>query len=537
MMDYKVLYRKYRPTRFDEMVGQKFTVEMLKNAVINNKIAHAYIFTGPRGTGKTSSAKIFAKTINCLSPVDGEACGKCSNCLSFSNSPDIIEIDAASNNGVDDIRELINNVKIAPTEGKYKVYIIDEVHMMTQSAFNALLLTLEEPPSHAVFIMATTNIESVPITILSRCQRFNFTKISLDDLCNQLKFVCKNENISIDDDAILEIASLSEGGMRDALSLLDQLSSTNTKITTDLIVANYGSISYSFINNVIEALDSSNLTSLHEYFSQLSTSGADYKIFMKKFIDSLVGSFNNNKFKRLTYSQVKSIVFEFNSIFNEININVNPFMLLELILINNLAHDVTPHADESINILNTAKSDDLVNSKIQDNDNLSVSSSFSSHDDVSSVQVSDDFVKLRINNCFYGAKKSILNDIKQIWNDIRDSSRLSDEVISYVSDTDVVASSSSYAILVTDLDSTKHIINENLKILEDEVKSYFDEVMHFIVLSKNEWLNVKKEYVTNIKNGYIYKFIPENIEDDINTTQNDEILETNIFESDKIEIV
>ena len=261
--------------------------------------------------------------------------------------------------------------------------------------------------------MATTNIESVPITILSRCQRFNFTKISLDDLCNQLKFVCKNENISIDDDAIKEIASLSEGGMRDALSLLDQLSSTNTKITTDLIVANYGSISYSFINNVIEALDSSNLTSLHEYFSQLSTSGADYKIFMKKFIDSLVGSFNNNKFKRLTYSQVKSIVFEFNSIFNEININVNPFMLLELILINNLAHDVTPHADESINILNTAKSDDLVNSKIQDNDNLSVSSSFSSHDDVSTVQVSDDFVKVRINNCFYGAKKSILNDIKQ----------------------------------------------------------------------------------------------------------------------------
>ena len=177
-MNYKVLYRKYRPDRFSNIVGQDYSIQMLKNAIIHQKISHAYLFTGPRGTGKTSTAKVFAKTINCLNPIDGEACGKCANCLSFATSPDIIEIDAASNNGVDDIRELINNVKIAPSTGKYKIYIIDEVHMMTTSAFNALLLTLEEPPKHAVFIMATTNVESVPITILSRCQRFNFQKIS-----------------------------------------------------------------------------------------------------------------------------------------------------------------------------------------------------------------------------------------------------------------------------------------------------------------------------------------------------------------------
>ena len=181
-MNYKVLYRKYRPDKFENIIGQDYSIQMLKNSIIHNKISHAYLFTGPRGTGKTSTAKVFAKTINCLNPVNGEACGKCAACLAFSTSPDIIEIDAASNNGVDDIRELINNVKIAPSEGKYKIYIIDEVHMMTTSAFNALLLTLEEPPAHAVFIMATTNVENVPITILSRCQRFNFQKISLENL-------------------------------------------------------------------------------------------------------------------------------------------------------------------------------------------------------------------------------------------------------------------------------------------------------------------------------------------------------------------
>ena len=188
-MEYKVFYRKYRPDSFKNIIGQDYSKNMLQNAVKNEKVSHAYIFTGPRGTGKTSTAKVFAKAINCEQPLDGEACGKC----------------ASSNNGVDEVRELINNVKIAPTNSKYKIYIIDEVHMMTQSAFNALLLTLEEPPAHVIFIMATTNIESVPITILSRCQRFDFKKFSIEELVSQIKYVCKQENIQITNDAVEEL--------------------------------------------------------------------------------------------------------------------------------------------------------------------------------------------------------------------------------------------------------------------------------------------------------------------------------------------
>ena len=284
MATYKVLYRKYRPDQFNKIVGQEYSIQMLKNAIMHNKISHAYLFTGPRGTGKTSTAKVFAKTINCLNPIDGEACGNCSSCLSFEQSADIIEIDAASNNGVDDIRELINNVKIAPSEGKYKIYIIDEVHMMTTSAFNALLLTLEEPPKHAIFIMATTNVENVPITILSRCQRFNFQKISLENLQKQISFVCAEENIEITEDAILEIAYLSEGGLRDALSLLDQLSSNGEKITVDKILANYGSISNQFIKNLIKHVENKEVEEVNKLMNELMMTSSDYKIFIKKMI-------------------------------------------------------------------------------------------------------------------------------------------------------------------------------------------------------------------------------------------------------------
>ena len=223
-MAYKALYRTYRPQTFDEVAGQKHIIKTLKNALANNKIAHAYLFCGPRGTGKTTMAKLFAKALNCEEGI-GHQCNQCSNCLEIieGSHPDVIEIDAASNNGVEQVRDLIDKVNYLPIKGRYKVYIIDEVHMMTTSAFNALLKTIEEPPAHVIFILATTEPHNIIPTILSRCQRYDFTKVSDGDIEERMATVLEKEGIQYDQEAVRAIISLADGGMRDALSILDQI--------------------------------------------------------------------------------------------------------------------------------------------------------------------------------------------------------------------------------------------------------------------------------------------------------------------------
>ena len=242
---HKALYRVYRPKTFEDVVGQEHIVKTLKNQIKNNNIGHAYLFSGTRGTGKTSTAKIFARAVNCLNPINEEPCNECEICIDTLNDNimDIVEIDAASNNSVDDIRELRESVKYTPSKAKYKVYIIDEVHMLSQGAFNALLKTLEEPPSYVIFILATTEPHKIPATILSRCQRFDFKRVSSKDIADRMSYICEKENIQAEDKALSLIARNSQGALRDALSILDQcMSFGNDKIEYNDVIELLGTV-------------------------------------------------------------------------------------------------------------------------------------------------------------------------------------------------------------------------------------------------------------------------------------------------------
>lgn len=257
-MGYLALYRKYRPRVFGDVVGQEHIVRTLQNQIKTGRIAHAYLFTGSRGTGKTTIAKIFARAVNCLEPIDGSACGACENCKGIHDgaSINIIEIDAASHNGVDNIREINEEVKYTPAVGKYKVYIIDEVHMLSTGAFNALLKTLEEPPAHVIFILATTDPQKIPVTILSRCQRFDFQRIKSQDMQAELRTYMENERIQIEDEALSYITRLADGGMRDALSLLEKCISFyfDEMITLDKVLYLVGAVDQRLLFDMVDAI-------------------------------------------------------------------------------------------------------------------------------------------------------------------------------------------------------------------------------------------------------------------------------------------
>ena len=289
---HKALYRVYRPKTFEDVVGQEHIVKTLKNQIKNNNIGHAYLFSGTRGTGKTSTAKIFARAVNCLNPTDEEPCNECEICVDTLNDNimDIVEIDAASNNSVDDIRELRESVKYTPSKAKYKVYIIDEVHMLSQGAFNALLKTLEEPPSYVIFILATTEPHKIPATILSRCQRFDFKRVSSRDIANRMAYICEKENIQAEEKALSLIARNSQGALRDALSILDQcMSFGNEKIEYNDVIELLGTVNIDELFELSQAIIDENTKKSLQILNEFIIWGKD----IRNLINDLIDHFRN----------------------------------------------------------------------------------------------------------------------------------------------------------------------------------------------------------------------------------------------------
>ena len=522
-MNYKVLYRKYRPNCFDDVIGQEYTTKLLRNAIVENRISHAYIFTGPRGTGKTTSARIFAKAINCINLNNGNPCNECDNCKSFNENPDIIEIDAASNNGVDEIRELINNVKLAPSNLKYKVYIIDEFHMLSTSAFNALLLTLEEPPSNVVFILATTDIQNVPITILSRCQRFDFKLISFDDIVKRLEYVSKEEKIKISDDAIEEIAYLSNGGLRDALSYLDQISTQSNKISADDITEIFGSVSNKKIDELISYLNNNKVLELIDLINFFRNNGVNFVVLINKLINKfkdILISIKINKYDgNLLFDDIYNIIIELNKCLISTKSSIDPYMFLEILLLKYVNNEQV----KMIKIDDIIKNDDDIHNENNSNDineesnnkkNTENSDNKEDKNEVINNNIKFD-VKIRINNCFVNAKKEYLNNIKDKWDDfVVYESNANKKILSYIMDTSLVAMSDQYGILMNSQESAADLINENIKSLESDFKGFYGLECKFVAISEENWNKSKEEYKNNLKNGIKYSIIEETLFED-----------------------
>lgn len=557
---YRALYRKYRPQGFESVVGQNTIVRTLKNSIINNSFSHAYIFFGPRGVGKTTASKIFARAINCLEPVNGDACGKCKNCIhSFEKEcVDIIEIDAASNNGVDEIRELKNKISLVPAELKYKVYIIDEVHMLSLGAFNALLKTLEEPPEHAIFILATTDPQKVPETIISRCQCFSFKRISEEMIVKRLREVCEMEGIEVDDNVLLEIAISSDGGMRDALGALDKLTAyTKSKITVDDFAELNGVITSKMLEELCNYIFNGDISQVLSLISKYNNDGKNLIQILLQImhfsrnmvINCYVDKSNNSN---ISIDKVLLLVNLINEKMFDIKKSGNPKIYIEMLLIKYIKDNGLALNDSSIenkveeisciessadstskNVVDNSDDEeydfDKEFSNIDDNgDDIdksvflkpikeieSIDSDYSSGNiEQKKVINMDEIIKARVNNTLAKANKQILNteleNIKKL-NDFTFDQEIGYIVCSLL-DASLRAASEENIILSYEYDST---VRQNLTELDKFIYVYnkiTGSSKKIAMITHDEWEKEKEKYIKKIKEGIHYEVIEEPVE-------------------------
>ena len=525
-MIYQALYRKYRPKTFDEVCGQKIIVQTLKNTIINNKLTHAYLFIGPRGTGKTSIAKIFAKTINCEDHKNGCSCEKCEICRLSNNNEnvDIIEMDAASNNGVDEIREIKNHVSLMPTFSKYKIYIIDEVHMLSTGAFNALLKTLEEPPQHVIFILATTEPQKVPLTIISRCQSFEFKPIPENFMFEKIKYICDNEKINIEEDAIKQICYDSYGGMRDAISLLDQLNSyTNGNIKKEDVILLNGRISNLEINDFLNYYIDNNIIELFNMSDKYNNEGRDFTLISEDIIKYLKNSLieyqinnKNNIVEKIGKNKVLDIIYKFTDFINLSKNVINKKIYFDLLLIKII--DINNTNNSTINIgnsiINKEKNNtDNLNKKFEENinnvnninneKNLNIiNDKIEKNNDNQNYDNHNKLMNVRLNNILKYADKNSLNEYLEFFINLESNLDNLDErkIYNLLLDCSIKAGSKDGIIIVA---SNKNILYELYDSLIEIENFFINKIQKNIKLCfylESEWEEKRKIYVNKIKN-------------------------------------
>ena len=533
-MEYLALYRKYRPIRFSDISGQDNIVKIIHNSIVNNKISHAYLLCGPRGTGKTTMAKLIARMVNCENLIDGEPCGKCNSCLSINNNSndDIIEMDAASNNGVDEIREIRDKVNLVPSISKYKVYIIDEVHMLSTGAFNALLKTLEEPPKHVIFILATTEEQKIPLTIASRCQKYNFTKLTVDNIVKRLKEIVMAEKLTVNDEVLTEIARFSDGGMRDAINMLDQLvSSVSGEITINNVYEINGILSFTDICDFLVMLSDGNLSNILNFVDKMESGGKDLVKLLEEMLliikdvlifkncpDLIVDNLKKPNIQKLGDLYNEDFIYYFinsvDELIGKIKFSSHPTVLVQMFFVNLVNYYKNLNDKLGNKIISGKYFPEIIEEKnqtIEDKNYFPGNNDEKKSKTVENNKLSDDVKKIRINNALAMADKKFLLNLKKIWNSVGEY--LLDKnfgvIAGLLNDTIPVVASEDVLILVSENNSVISRLNEFNADVSLFLKKIFNLEYKVAVINNIEWDNEKKKFVENKKNNIKYRVISE----------------------------